>query len=183
MAVELEPNHMAKLGLLNRPHHRTANVLIGHLIGICSHFGVGFTVRFPSAIGSAACSDLVEIDAVALDQPPRFGKHPAGDKFGRGCERLMALFCASVGHQRQNFREVVLIKVIRFKRPLKALWNDPIAIVQRQALANVDDPFGIVVAQIQGFEYLIHKGAIFGNDPSAEPMDAPPRWSALSPEA
>lgn len=85
----------------------------------------------------------------------------------------MALFCANVGHQRQNFREAVLIKIIRFKRPLKALWNDPIAIVQRQALADVDDPFGIVVAQIQGFEYLIHKGVIFGNDPSAEPMDAP----------
>ena len=85
----------------------------------------------------------------------------------------MAPAHAGVGHQRQNFRKAVLIEVIRFKRPLKALRDDPIAVVQRQALANVNDPLGVVAAQIQSFEYLIYKGAVFGNDPSAEPADDP----------
>lgn len=74
------------------------------------------------------------------------------------------------------FREAVLLKVVRFKRPLRALWNDPIAIIQRQALANVNDPFGIVVAQIQGFEYLIHKGRFAQGSLPSTPI-SPPDYS------
>lgn len=33
--------------------------------------------------------------------------------------------------------------------------------------------FSIVVTQIQGFEYLIHKGSVLRNDPSAESADDP----------
>ena len=42
--MESEPDHLAKLGLLNRPHHRMTDVLIGHLIRICPHSGIGFKV-------------------------------------------------------------------------------------------------------------------------------------------
>ena len=135
--------------------------------------GIGFTIWFPPGIGSAACSALVKKDAVALDQPPCFGKHTAGSQLGGGSKRLMAPAHAGVGHQRQYFRKAVLIEVIFLKCPIKALWDNPIAVVQRKALANVDNAFRIVMAQIQCFEYLIHKGAVFRNDPFTEPADDP----------
>ena len=40
-----------------------------------------------------------------------------------------------------------------------------------QPLANVNDPLGIVMAEAQGFQNLIHKGAVFGNHPPLQPVN------------
>ena len=55
--------------------------------------------------------------------------------------------------------------------PLKSFRHHPIAAIQRQPLAHVDDSLGTVAAQAQGFQNFTHKGAVFGNDPPFQPMD------------
>lgn len=44
IAVELETDHPAELSFLNWSHYCAADVLIGHLIGICPYFSIGFKV-------------------------------------------------------------------------------------------------------------------------------------------
>ena len=185
--MKLEPDHTAKLGLLDRPHHSMANFLVGHLIWRRPHFGVGFKVgetvkvvlarkghqrqavvknggrgddlacmvvpkqakvskvsvlvinqrvkyqHTPQLLSKLPAQSVVVVkaglDAIALNQPPYFGQHTADSQLRGGSKRLMAPAHAGVGHQRQNFRKAVLIEVMRFKRSLKALRGDPIAIV------------------------------------------------------
>ena len=55
--------------------------------------------------------------------------------------------------------------------PLKSFRHHPIAVVQRQPLAHVDDSLRVVMAEAKGFQNLVHKGAVFRDNPPLQPMD------------
>ena len=82
----------------------------------------------------------------------------------------MALPYAGVGNQRKNTGKTVFIEIVLFEGSLKAQRDNPIAIVQREALADINDPFGIVDAQSQRFQNLIHKCTIFGDHALFQPL-------------
>ena len=72
---------------------------------------------------------------------------------------------AGIGHQRQYLGKAILVKIILGEFPLKSFRHHPIAVVQRQPLAYVDDSLGVVMAEAKGFQNLVHKGAVFGDNP------------------
>ena len=109
--------------------------------------GVKLAVRLTSGIGRTLGAALVEIDAVALNEAPGLAEHALGGQLRRGSEGLVALPDTSVGHQRQDAGKAVFIEIVFLECSLKAQRNDPIAVVQGQALADVDDAFGVVDAQ------------------------------------
>lgn len=52
----------------------------------------------------------------------------------------------------QDFREPILVQVVLRKSSYKALGYDPETVIQRQALAYINDASGVVDAQTKGLE-------------------------------
>ena len=128
-------------------------------------------VRLPARIGRAGRAALVEINPIVLYIAPRLGQHTACGQL-RGCgKRLPAPACAGIGHQRQYLGKAIFVKIVLGELPLKSLRHHPIAVVERQPLAHVDDSLGVVMAEAKGFQNLVHKGAVFGDNPPLQPMN------------
>lgn len=132
--------------------------------------GVELTVRLTAGVGRALRAALVEIDPVALNKAPRFPKHTLCGQLRRGGEGLVTLPHAGIGHQRQDAGKAVFVEIVFLERTLKAKRNDPIAVVQGQALADVDDALGVVDAQTQRLQNLVHEGAVFGDHALFQPL-------------
>lgn len=132
--------------------------------------GVEFAVRLAAGVGRAFGAAFVKIDPVALNKAPRFPEHALRGQLRRSGEGLMALPHAGIGHQRQNAGKAVLVEIVFFECSLKAQRNDPIAVVQRQPFADVDDTFGVVDAQPQRFQNLVHESAILGDHALFQPL-------------
>ena len=128
-------------------------------------------VRFPARIGRAGRAALIEINPIVVHIAPRLGQHTAcGQLRGRG-KCLPAPACAGIGHQRQYLGKAVFVKIVLGEFPFKSFRHHPIAVVQRQPLAHVDDSLRVVMAEAKGFQNLVHKGAVFRDNPPLQPMD------------
>lgn len=135
--------------------------------------GVVLAVRLPAGVGRALRAALVEIDAVPLDEPPRLAQHALGGQLRGGGEDFPALADAGIGHQGQHAGKAVLIQIVFRKTAGKAQGHDPIAVVEGKSFADVDDALGVVDAEPQGLQDLVHKGPVLGDDPALQPMDDP----------
>ena len=91
--------------------------------------------RFRSTGGAA-----LEQQDLAAVSAPALGKHTVGGKFRTGCHRSPdAAAIARKGNQRKYLTEAVLIEIVFGKSPLKALLNNPVTVIQGQALGHLDN--------------------------------------------
>lgn len=108
--------------------------------------GVIFAVRLASGIGHALRAALIEINAIPLDKAPCFAKHTLCRQLW-GCGKgFTALADAGVGYKGEHAEKTVFIEAVFLKCPREAQRHDPIAVIERQAFANVDNAFGVVNA-------------------------------------
>ena len=81
-----------------------------------------------------------------LDKAPCFAKHTLCRQLW-GCGKgFTALADAGVGYKGEHAEKTVFIEAVFLKCPREAQRHDPIAVIERQAFANVDNAFGVVNA-------------------------------------
>ena len=108
--------------------------------------GVKLRVWFVAGIGRALRAALIEINAIPLDKAPCFAKHTLCRQLW-GCGKgFTALADAGVGYKGEHAEKTVFIEAVFLKCPREAQRHDPIAVIERQAFANVDNAFGVVNA-------------------------------------
>ena len=102
---------------------------------------------------------------------PRLRQHTACGQFWGSGKCLSASTCAGISHQRQYLGKAIFVKIVLGEFPLKSFCYHSITVAERQPLAHIDNSLGIIVAEAKGFQNLVHKGAVFGDNPSLQPMN------------
>ena len=83
----------------------------------------------------------------------------------------MALLRPGIRNQGQNLGKPILIQIIIGEFPIKILLDNPVAVIQRKPLADIDDAFRVVRVQTKCLQNLLHKLPVLRNDTAAEPPD------------
>ena len=152
------------LPILQLVGHRVQAHGLGHLTG------VKLTVWLVSGVCRAEGTPFVQVDPLALYETPCLGQHPVGRQFRRGGKGGVTLSDASVSHQGEDLGEAILVQIILCEGSREASGHHPVAVIEGQPLAHVDDPFGIIDAQTEGFQNFRYIGSILGDDPLLEPF-------------
>ena len=140
---------------------------LGDLGGV--ELGIGLVAGVVGPGGAA----LVEQDPAVLSAPA-LGEHTVGGELGAGGQGGSdAAAVAGEGDQRQDLAEAILVEIVLGKGPLEALLDHPVAVVQGQALGDMDDAKGAVQIQSALAQEAVDKCPVLGDRPVLQPLVQP----------
>ena len=132
--------------------------------------GVELGIGLVSGVVGSGGAALVEQD-LSVFPAPALGEHAVGGELRAGRKGGPdAAAVAGKGDQRQDLTEAVLVEIVLGKGPLETLVHDPVAVVQGQALRNMDDAQGTVQIQAALAEEAVDKGTVFRDGPMLQPL-------------